>query len=245
MSGQVSEPDTLTLHAVRLLGYGETQRIAGRFDQDPLEVEERLLDFESVGWVSRSSFADSSGWSLTDRGRSEDERRLSDELDERGARAVVVDVHARFLPINGRFQEVATRWQIRPMPGDPMAANDHSDHRWDDQVLDSLASVARRLAPLVEELAGELTRFADYSPRFDGRGKGHAWGALLGRRRGDGLVPHRVDAAPRGPARHLGPGSRTRAGVTPTTHALPGRCQRVAMPATRLMVLARTTAPKT
>lgn len=53
----------------------------------------RVLDFEASGWVSRSSFADRSGWSVTDAGRLENERRLATELDRAGARDTVTSVH--------------------------------------------------------------------------------------------------------------------------------------------------------
>lgn len=74
--------------------------------------------------------------SVADRGRAENERRLALELDASGARSTVVEVHSRFLPLNARFQEAVTRWQVRPLPGDAMATNDHTDFRWDDRVID-------------------------------------------------------------------------------------------------------------
>lgn len=73
----------------------------------------------------------------------------------------------RFLPLNGRFQETVTRWQIRPLPGVPMAANDHTDHSWDDRVLEVLGSLGRRLRPLETETTAVLARFGGYSDRFD------------------------------------------------------------------------------
>lgn len=57
----VSDDVTLTLHAVRLLGFADSQRVAYRFRQGVEEVRERLLDVEAVGWVSHSEFGDSKG----------------------------------------------------------------------------------------------------------------------------------------------------------------------------------------
>lgn len=118
-------------------------------------------------WVRRSE-----GWSLTDRGRGENERRLAAELDEFAARSTVVEVHRRFLPLNARFQEAATRWQVRPLPGDSMAANDHTDFRWDDRVIESLRSVGGRLSSLEPEPATALPRFGGYAKRYNGVGTG-------------------------------------------------------------------------
>lgn len=76
---------------------------------------------------------------MTDRGRAENERQLAAELDAAGGRCTVEEVHSRFLPLNTHVQEAVTRWQVHPLPGDPMATNDHTDFRWDDRVIESLS----------------------------------------------------------------------------------------------------------
>jgi len=166
VQARLSDPVDLSLHAVRLLGCAGADAIARRFHLDSDVVRERLLDFEAVGWVAHSDFAGSGGWSLTEAGRGEDRRRLAAELDAAGARSVVVDVHTRFVPLNARFLNAVARWQLRPLPGQPMAANDHTDHRWDDRVLDALGSLGRELAPLDAELANELARLGGYADRY-------------------------------------------------------------------------------
>lgn len=167
MAACASDPTTLTLHAVRLLGFADTGGVARRFHQAEQATHERLLDAEALGLVTRSRFADQAGWSLTDRGRVEDERRLADELEGAGLRPMATDVHARFVPLNARLQDAATRWQVRPTHNDPLAGNDHTDHRWDDRVIESLRSVGHGLRPLDAELASALDRFAGYAARFD------------------------------------------------------------------------------
>jgi hypothetical protein len=161
-----SDPGALTLHAVRLLGFADARQVARRFEQDVDETGERLLDMEAMGWVSRSDFGGAGGWSLTDRGRREGERRLALELEAAAAGAAVAGVHERFLPQNARFQDAVTRWQIRPLPGAPMATNDHTDHRWDDHVLEVLGSVGRRLDRLETDLTAVLPRFGGYGRRY-------------------------------------------------------------------------------
>lgn len=168
MAVSCSDAHVLTLHAVRLLGFAQSGRIAQRYDLASDQVLECLLDMEAHGWVSRSEFAGMAGWNLTAPGRAEDERRLADELDASGARPVVTAAHQRFLPLNARFQDAVTRWQLRPLPGDPMAANDHTDYRWDDRVIDALGSVGRALAAINAELAAVLPRLAGYAARYDG-----------------------------------------------------------------------------
>jgi hypothetical protein len=139
-----SIPDLLILHALRLMGMAEDRAAARRFGLDQDLVSESLLDHQAVGRVERVGFADLGGWTLTALGHAEHERLMADELTRTGLRTQIASVHDRFVELNGRFLTTATNWQIRPLPGDPLAANDHSDWRWDERVLDDLRSLLRR-----------------------------------------------------------------------------------------------------
>ena len=130
-----SAPEDLALHGVRVLGFPAASRVAGRYGLDPGTVQELLLDHEARGWVRHLSFAGSSGWSLTDAGRTENERRQAAELDRACARDVVAGAHRAFLPLNQHFGAACTDWQLRPAPCEPMTFNDHTDQRWDDRIL--------------------------------------------------------------------------------------------------------------
>jgi hypothetical protein len=162
-----SDPADLALHGVRVLGFASEGRVAARYGLDREQVGETLLDAEAYGWASRSSFAGSGGWSLTDAGRAEDERRLSAELDRADARAHVMSAHADFLPLNDRFGRASTDWQVRPTRLDPMAANDHRDWPWDQRVLRTLTSVGAALRELTGRLGGTLGRFGPYADLYD------------------------------------------------------------------------------
>lgn len=158
--------EDLALHGVRVLGFPTASRVASRYGLDVNQVDESLLDFEARGWVRRSSFAGDSGWSLTDAGRVENERRLADELDRAGARETVTDVHTAFLPLNRRFGAACTDWQIRPTRLDPMAFNDHTDWPWDERILRTLNNVGESFAELCGRLAECLARFDGYADRY-------------------------------------------------------------------------------
>jgi hypothetical protein len=158
-----SAPGDLTLHGVRVLGFPSASRIASRYGLDADAVAEALLDFEAYGWARRTSFAGSSGWSLTAAGRAENEARLTAELDEAGARPAVTRAHAEFVPLNRRLGAACTNWQIRPTIGDPPAINDHTDLRWDERVLSELASLDRSFGRICDQLARRLERFAGYA----------------------------------------------------------------------------------
>jgi hypothetical protein len=114
--------------------------IADRYGLEISAVEEALLDFEAHGWVRQLTFGESSGWSLSEAGRIENERRLAAELDRAGVRDAVTGAHQTFRPLNRQLGTACTNWQIRPTPADPMAFNDHTDWRWDERVLRTLAA---------------------------------------------------------------------------------------------------------
>jgi hypothetical protein len=161
-----STPEDLALHGVRVLGYATTSRIAGRFRLDVEAVEEALLDYEARGWVRHFSFGGDSGWSLTDGGRVENERRLAAELERTGLRGLVTSVHAAFRPLNRRLGAACTDWQVRPSPLDPMARNDHCDPEWDERVLRTLGSLDGSFRCLCDRLAAGLPRFDGYADRY-------------------------------------------------------------------------------
>ncbi|MEV5412011.1 transcriptional regulator [Thermopolyspora sp. NPDC052614] len=182
---QNSPLDLLVLHSVRIKGYADTPAIAHRFDLDPGQTLEALRDAEARGWVTHTGFADLQGWSLTEAGRAENERRLAAELASVGAADEVRAVYREFLPLNARLQKACTDWQLRPASGDPLAANDHSDPAWDAAVLDELGAIDRALAPLADRLDDVLLRFCGYDARFSA--------ALRRARAGDGGWIDRTD----------------------------------------------------
>lgn len=162
-----ASPDgLLVLHAVRVAGVADDAAVAQRTGIDQHRVSDLLQDDEAVGWVTRVAFAGTSGWTLTERGRSEDARRLAEELDATGARDVVEDTARAFEPLNARLVRACTDWQLRPNGQDRLASNDHADPEWDARVLSELAALDRGLHDLIEGLAEPLPRFGCYHKRY-------------------------------------------------------------------------------
>ena len=162
--GRPSEPALLTLHGVRVLGGPSTDKIARRFELPSAEVHEHLLDAQAYGWVNRHEFFGET-WSLTERGRLENERQLAAELDAVGGRATVAELHQRFRPLNRRHGVACTNWQLRPTRWDRHAVNDHDDPVWDAKVLVELEGIDRELAALNSALTKVLRRFGGYAHR--------------------------------------------------------------------------------
>ena len=163
---QESAVDLLVLHAVRILGFADTPAIARRFGLELADTDELLGDAEAYGWVQHSEFAELRGWSLTERGRAQDERLLAAELTLVDGSEAVRDVYRDFLPLNARLQRACTDWQLRPTSDDRLAINDHSDADWDTRVLAELAAIEHDLVPLADRLGRLLARFQGYDTRF-------------------------------------------------------------------------------
>ncbi|MFJ6535799.1 hypothetical protein ACIQH5_06175 [Paenarthrobacter sp. NPDC091711] len=144
----------LTLHAVRLLGFADTRSVAARFSQDPGVVESQLIDAGVNGFVSHSTFAGTSGWSLSSLGRAENQRLLAEELDSAGARISVMAVHDDFGDINTGVVDACSAFQLRTSPG--------------DEAMDVLIGALASWRPLEAQLSGILPRFDGYSDRLLG-----------------------------------------------------------------------------
>jgi hypothetical protein len=162
----VTAADLLALHAVRLLGFADTPAVAARFGLAEDDVAVLLEDHRALGHVAWTVFGDSAGWSLTDRGRLVGERLLAEELAATGRRDLVHRQYLDFLDSNAEVLRAVTDWQIRPAAGRPFAENDHQDLRWDARVLQRLAIVGDRLAPLSAAIGGVLPRLDGYAARY-------------------------------------------------------------------------------
>ncbi len=164
--GRSSQPELLVLHSVRIQGMADDDAVAVRFGLDRADARELLLDAEAYGWVRQAAFAGTAGWSMTERGRAEDDRLLAEELADTGARPVVEQGHETFVPLNGRLLQACTDWQLRSEAGGRLAPNTHTDEVWDARVLGELEALGGELGPLVVSLATVLARFEGYDTRF-------------------------------------------------------------------------------
>ena len=161
-----SSPELLTLYAVRLKGMAEDAEVAVRFGLDLTLARELLLDFQACGWITRVEFVGTAGWTLTESGRSENERQLADELAATNSNSSIHHAYLIFLPHNDRLLRACTDWQLRPSGADPLAVNDHTDLDWDQRVLTTLSTLREQLRPICQELGQRLARFQGYDDRF-------------------------------------------------------------------------------
>lgn len=151
-----SSPELLALHAVRVLGAPTISEAASLYKLDPAFVTEHLLDAEASGWARQHDWFGTTSWSLTERGKLENEQQLASELDAAGVRHLVVAAHCGFLPLNRRHGRACTRWQL----------NAHLDGRVDAAVRRELRSIGGQLDIVCQQLTAALDRFRIHAPRY-------------------------------------------------------------------------------
>ncbi len=91
-------------------------------------------------------------------------RRLTGERLAAGTHAVLTSAYERFRPLNQRFLELCTRWQLRQDEHGETAVNDHTDPDYDAAAIADLAEIHREAAPLMSDLAEALDRYRRYEP---------------------------------------------------------------------------------
>lgn len=161
-----SAASLLVLHAVRLLGFANSEAVAERAGTSHTNALRLLSAAEHAGWVQHVAFADLDGWSLTDSGKTENERQLAAERVSADPDGVVAATYRAFLPLNARLLRAVTDWQIKPTETDQFAPNDHFDPAWDVRILEELTTLGRELVPLIENLSAILARFDGYVARY-------------------------------------------------------------------------------
>jgi hypothetical protein len=115
-------------------------------------VESALIDAGVNGFVSRSTFAGTSGWLLSGAGRAENERLLAEELDLAGARSRVLAVHEDFTEFNEGVVNACGTLQLG------ISSN--------QEATDVLIGALAAWRPLEAQLMRSLPRFGGYSDRL-------------------------------------------------------------------------------
>ncbi|MFJ9846118.1 transcriptional regulator [Kitasatospora sp. NPDC101155] len=154
----------LVLHALRCIGFSGLAAVAAATGLPESDVESELIDLAVAGLVTHMA-GPFGGWGITDAGRAEDARRITEELDAAGAPAVVTEAFNGFLVLNPELLDLCTAWQTRSVDGST-TLNDHTDKAYDARVLDRLADLDQRADAVCTELSGAMRRFQRYRSRL-------------------------------------------------------------------------------
>lgn len=153
--------DLVVLHTLRCVGFAGLARVSDAAGLAEPDAESELIDLAVAGLVTRELGA----WGLTDAGRAADAKRISDELDNAGARTAITEAYDRFMTLNPELLDLCTAWQTRTVEG-IMAANDHTDPAYDSRVLDRLTDLDRRAGAVCVTLSAAMLRFQRYRARL-------------------------------------------------------------------------------
>jgi hypothetical protein len=159
-----SDLRTIVLHGLRLKGFADaagTAEAVGLEETDAKPVLDQLVG-EGLATYREGRL---SGFGLTPAGRAEHARLLTAELDASGQRDAVRGAYERFLAINQDLLTICTAWQLREVGGESVV-NDHADAAYDTGVVDQLAGLHAKVAPICAELGAALDRFAAYGSRL-------------------------------------------------------------------------------
>ncbi|MAA74071.1 MAG: hypothetical protein CMN28_05140 [Salinisphaeraceae bacterium] len=84
--------------------------------------------------------------------------------DPRGSENFL-QAYQNFERINVDLKQIITDWQTLDVGGDKVP-NDHSNSEYDEQVIDSLGELHERVEPVLDQLAGGLSRLAIYKDKL-------------------------------------------------------------------------------
>ncbi|MCW3012830.1 MAG: hypothetical protein JWO90_3234 [Solirubrobacterales bacterium] len=144
------------LQAVRLKGRVTPEDVAAATATDPAATRTALEELTAAGLLRAAG----ERVRLTPEGKAQ----LGSWLDEerRGVdRAALTALYDEFEAHNTAFKQLATAWQQRDG-----GMNDHADAAYDQRVLDGLAELHGRFAPLAERIAAAVPRLVAYPDRF-------------------------------------------------------------------------------
>ncbi|MFF0816779.1 MarR family transcriptional regulator [Rhodococcus sp. NPDC003318] len=149
------------LHSLRVKGLAGDSVLSGLSGVAVEDLPDALGPLVERGYVVRRE-GRMPGAMLTAAGKAEHLTLLGQDQATAGGSEALETFYDRFLPINSEFKKVCQRWQMR---GEE-TPNDHSDPGYDAEVIDRLTVVDAQLRAPLQELAGELSRFGRYLPRF-------------------------------------------------------------------------------
>lgn len=154
----------LVVHALKVKGLATEDDLADLTGLAPDRLAVLLEDLVA-GELAKQRSGRVSGYTLTKAGRGSHAELLDQHVAEE-ERDGLARAYEAFLPVNARFKDVCTRWQMRPDPDGGSAPNDHADPGYDAAVVEDLAAVHEQVTSALAPTADASTRFGRYPDRF-------------------------------------------------------------------------------
>lgn len=154
-----SDPKFLTHHALRIKGFSKSDTLAEIVALDVDVVEKHLQDLQAE---EMAMFREArSLWQLTPTGRAAHPGVLAIDVARFNLDSLKPHYH-NFLEINNTFKHLCGDWQLRDG-----APNDHSDAKYDKEVIQRLTNLHNIAEPIVSTMATIVPRLSPYLPRLD------------------------------------------------------------------------------
>jgi hypothetical protein len=151
----------LVLHALRLKGMAGDEALHDVTGLDADVIAKTLAGLVDEG-LAKVRTGRVTGAMLTRDGRPVHAELLAEDVA--GLPAGLAEGYDGFLPLNGRFKDLCTRWQLRP-GGEP---NDHADAAYDAGIVAELGDLHDGVVPALAPTEQALARFGRYPARLAG-----------------------------------------------------------------------------
>ncbi|PSM44800.1 hypothetical protein C6Y14_01345 [Streptomyces dioscori] len=151
-------PDTAAfdvLHVLALKGMAATDPLVAGSRYAREDVLAELEKLRADGLATHMERRDL--WRVTTEGRDRHAALLDEDLTG-DARDRLRPEYELFLPLNDRFKELCTRWQLRDG-----VTNDHTDSPYDHARIDELGALHEESMPVVDRLTAVRPRFERYT----------------------------------------------------------------------------------
>jgi hypothetical protein len=154
-----SDPKFLTHHALRIKGFSKSDTLSEIVALDVDVVEKHLQDLQAE---EMAMFREArSLWQLTPAGRAAHPEVLAKDIAGLDLDSLKPHYH-NFLEINDTFKHLCGDWQLRDG-----APNDHSDAKYDKEIIQRLTKLHGNAEPIVSRMATIVPRLSPYVPRLD------------------------------------------------------------------------------
>jgi hypothetical protein len=154
-----SDPKFLTHHALRIKGFSKSDTLSEivALDVDVVEKHLQELQGEEMAMFREAR----SLWQLTPAGRAAHPEVLAKDIAGLDLDSLKPHYH-NFLEINDTFKHLCGDWQLRDG-----APNDHSDAKYDKEIIQRLTKLHGNAEPIVSTMATIVPRLSPYVPRLD------------------------------------------------------------------------------
>jgi hypothetical protein len=152
----------LALHGLALKKHAAAPSVAAAVDLPETEVTTLLEEATRKG----RAVAVQGGWMLSPAGRMILDGQYARVYAEVRANPAFMQAYERFERINTELKQLITDWQTLELGGQKVR-NDHSNREYDEKIIDRLADLHERFAPVLRVLTNHVSRLAVHARKLE------------------------------------------------------------------------------